>query len=110
MFIGRVRDALLRGWAIRHEECGLTQADLARILGVNRSRVSRILNGEANLTLRTAGEIAAALGFELDVEIADVSSFAVTVERIEFDDFDIDTWLDHEGPVRNEILSLEPVL
>jgi transcriptional regulator with XRE-family HTH domain len=43
-------------------ERGLKKSDLARLLGVNRSVVSRMLNGTAPLELRTIGQLAWAMG------------------------------------------------
>jgi transcriptional regulator with XRE-family HTH domain len=43
-------------------ERGLKKSDLARLLGVNRSVISRMLNGTAPLELRTIGQLAWAMG------------------------------------------------
>jgi transcriptional regulator with XRE-family HTH domain len=40
----------------------MTQADLARKLGVSRARISRILNAHPNLTLRSIALLGLALG------------------------------------------------
>lgn len=48
-------------------ELGLTQAELAQRLEWSPGRVSRVLHGSMNLTLRTIHEFAAALGLEFDV-------------------------------------------
>lgn len=48
-------------------EAGLTQAQLAKKLGWKPSRVSHVLSGAGNLTLRTLFDICTVLGFELDV-------------------------------------------
>jgi len=56
--------ALAVGAAIRErmETEGVTQADLARRLGVSRSHVSQLLKeGSSNLTLKTLARLAAAL-------------------------------------------------
>lgn len=47
------------------KETGISQQAIADKLGVNRSVISRLLNGGANLTVRTVAEIAWALGFEV---------------------------------------------
>lgn len=50
----------------------LTQADLARLLGVSPARVSQILGGNgANLTARTVARIAAVLGLRACVTFTD---------------------------------------
>lgn len=48
-------------------EIGLTQTQVAEKLGWKPSRVSRVLHGAPNVTLRTLNDLATALGFEFDV-------------------------------------------
>jgi len=49
------------------EERGITQAELARRLGVSRARVSALLNGQPNTSVRTLMRIAYALDAVLEV-------------------------------------------
>lgn len=53
---------------------GISQAELARRLGVNRSRVTQIL--ERNMTMRTFARAVAACGFELRFALAKASATA----------------------------------
>jgi transcriptional regulator with XRE-family HTH domain len=46
---------------------GLSQTELAKRLGVSRSRVSQILSGAENLTLRSLGALGWALGVRFEV-------------------------------------------
>jgi transcriptional regulator with XRE-family HTH domain len=57
-------------------ERGMTRADLAARMGVSPGRVSQILSGGENLTLRTLAGLAAALGgrFGLDFSIPSSAS------------------------------------
>ena len=48
-------------------ESGLSQADLAKALDWKPSRVSRVLHGDSNLTLRTIMEVAEACDLDFDV-------------------------------------------
>ena len=48
-------------------ESGLSQADLAKALDWKPSRVSRVLHGDSNLTLRTIMEVAEACDLNFDV-------------------------------------------
>jgi len=48
-------------------EIGLTQAQVAEKLGWKPSRVSRVVHGAPNITLRTLHDFAMALGLEFDV-------------------------------------------
>lgn len=49
------------------EERGMTQADLAREMGVSRARVNQILRGNDNLTLKSI--VAVAIGLDSRVEV-----------------------------------------
>jgi transcriptional regulator with XRE-family HTH domain len=54
-------------WYMR--ERGLTRADLATRMGVSPGRVSQILGGGENLTLRTLAALSTALDARFDVEL-----------------------------------------
>jgi hypothetical protein len=47
----------------------VSRADLAHAMGVSPGRVSQILSGDENLTLRTLSSVAAALGAEIEVAL-----------------------------------------
>ena len=55
-------------WYMR--ERGLTRADLAARMGVSPGRVSQILGGGENLTLRTLAALSTALEARFDVELS----------------------------------------
>ena len=55
-------------WLMR--ERGLTRADLAARMGVSPGRVSQILGGGENLTLRTLAALSTALDARFDIELA----------------------------------------
>jgi transcriptional regulator with XRE-family HTH domain len=55
-------------WHMR--ELGLTRADLAARMGVSPGRVSQILSGGENLTLRTLAALSTALDARFDVELS----------------------------------------
>lgn len=50
------------------ESLGLTQRDLAGRLGVSEGRVSQILSGKENLTLRSLAALGWALGVQFDLD------------------------------------------
>jgi len=54
-------------WYMR--ERGLTRADLAVRMGVSPGRVSQILGGGENLTLRTLAALSTALDAHFDIEL-----------------------------------------
>ena len=55
-------------WHMR--ERGLTRADLAARMGVSPGRVSQILGGTENLTLRTLAALSTALDARFDIELS----------------------------------------
>ncbi len=59
-------------WHMR--ERGLTRADLAARMGVSPGRVSQILGGGENLTLRTLAALAAALDARFDLELCSLKA------------------------------------
>jgi len=72
--VGEVTDsilALLQG-------LGISQAELAERLGVTRGRVSQILSGRQNLTLRTLAAIGWALGVSFDLNLRPMADRAGT--------------------------------
>ena len=61
-FVSRVRRELQKALAEEAQKRGLTQSDLARAIGVNRSVISRELRGHKDLSLSRVAELAWALG------------------------------------------------
>ena len=59
-------------WHMR--ERGLTRADLAARMGVSPGRVSQILGGGENLTLRTLAALATALDARFDFELGSLKT------------------------------------
>lgn len=62
-FLGQVHAMLSRAALEVREEQGVTQAQVARELGVDRATISRLLSGGGNPTVRTIGELAGVLGY-----------------------------------------------
>lgn len=48
-------------------EKALSKADLARALGTSRAYVTNLLSGRTNLTLRTLADVAAVMGFRIEL-------------------------------------------
>jgi transcriptional regulator with XRE-family HTH domain len=61
--VGELTDTI---WALL-QELGISQADLAQRLGVTKGRVSQILSGRQNMTLRSLAAIGWALGMSFDL-------------------------------------------
>jgi|ERR1700736_3179574 len=68
-FVSRVRRALQKALAEEASKSGITQSDLARAIGVNRSVIHRELRGHADLTLGRIAELAWALGRRPTLEL-----------------------------------------
>ena len=64
----------------RMEERGMTQADLAREMGVSRARVSQILRGNDNLTLKSIVAVAIGLDCRIEVQLKPVELNSSPVE------------------------------
>ncbi len=82
-FIGKVRKALVTAVADEKEENGINQQKLAIALGVNRSVINRMLKGESNLTLRSIGELAWALGWEPNFTMKRLAKVAESNSTVE---------------------------
>lgn len=61
----RVRGAL--SWYM--DEHGVSRAQLARRMGVTPGRVSQLLSGDENLTLKTLSSIASCLGARCEITL-----------------------------------------
>ena len=59
---------------------GVTRAELARRMGTSRAWVSRVLAGESNLTMASAGKLAFALGMRVTMGLEPVDPAAVRLE------------------------------
>lgn len=56
----------MRSWLkkLRHELHNLTQEQLAKMVGISRTMITEIENGNANPSVEVAKKIAAVLGFD----------------------------------------------
>lgn len=61
----------------------MTQADLARKLNRTPAYVSQLLNGKANMTVRTLAEVLFALGASVKIEAVDMESSSCEAEDIQ---------------------------
>jgi len=64
---------------IAMEDAGITKAELARLTNKSKSRISQMLSGEANVTLRTLAAMCFEIGFKIDIRIG--SKFSVRDPR-----------------------------
>jgi transcriptional regulator with XRE-family HTH domain len=61
-------------WLMRENQ--ITRADLAARMGVSPGRVSQVLSGGENLTLRTLASLASALGAHFELELRPAGAVA----------------------------------
>ena len=54
------------------ERIGVTKAELARRLGRTKGFITQLLDGRANMTLRTVSDVLGALGYELKVNVGSI--------------------------------------
>lgn len=83
-FMTRVHRILLREMMKAAKVHRISRADVARILEVDKSVVSRALNGKSNLTIRTISDLLWAIGSEPEFDacpIADEIGCNVPTER-----------------------------
>lgn len=71
-FVNSVRRGLQKTLAEEQKKRGLTQADLARTIGVNRSVVHRELMGQKDITLGRVAELASAMGRRAVIEFPEL--------------------------------------
>lgn len=75
-FLGQVHAVLTRAAVESRAERGVTQASVARELGIDRATISRLLSGAGNPTVRTIGELAGALGYRPELVLHKVQAGA----------------------------------
>ncbi|GAA3798007.1 hypothetical protein GCM10022226_16720 [Sphaerisporangium flaviroseum] len=65
-------------WYMRQHK--ISRADLAALMGVSPGRVSQILSGDENLTLRTVGAVLDALGTRFEFNLHGLEATAVLLD------------------------------
>lgn len=82
-FISKVGRRLISAFVKRMRDEKITKKQLADLLEVDKSTVSRMLRGDANLTARTIGEISWALDIMPDLSLSfpddDRSNIRITI-------------------------------
>lgn len=67
---GEARRALASALSAKRAEMGLSQTEVAALMGTSQSAVARLESGEADLRLSTLERYAAALGQRLDIRLS----------------------------------------
>lgn len=73
-FMAQVHAALSIAAEAAKKDDKVTQVKVARELGVDRSIISRILKGAGNPTIRTVGELSAALGYRPELVLKKITA------------------------------------
>lgn len=68
-YISVVRRSIQKALAEEKKESGITQSDMARSIGVHRSVINREIRGQKDITLGRVGELAWALGREIEFNL-----------------------------------------
>jgi len=68
--LSRLVTQLTNEITVHLREHGLTRAELAGRMGVSPGRVSQVLSGGENLTLRTLAALSTALDAQFDIQLA----------------------------------------
>jgi hypothetical protein len=68
---GSIESQLRDAYAKRNAQDGLTQADIAKKLNVDRSAIHHRLTGRRNMTVETIADMVWALGHRINVDIFD---------------------------------------
>src|ERR1700680_474005 len=67
--LGDIQHALNEALEAEHKKSGLTRAGMAKVIGRDRSFVTRKLNGTSNMTLETLADLAFALDRPVQVSL-----------------------------------------
>lgn len=67
----RLKDAIAKTITEKMKAKGLNQTKLAKLIGIEKSYLSRILNGKTNVSLETMYRIAQALGFKWTLALSE---------------------------------------
>lgn len=74
---GKLWKSVRRLFLKREKEQGLTQKELARRLGADPGRVSKLLRGDANVTVNTLCDMARAMDARVEVEVRPLEEIAL---------------------------------
>lgn len=72
------------------QESGMKKADVARVLGIDRSNITQVIEGNGNITVNTLADYLAVLGFEVDLLPVELGEIVASMRE-------------HRAPVVQEI-------
>jgi transcriptional regulator with XRE-family HTH domain len=105
-FISQVRRAFQRTFAEESKRRGLTQAAIARVIGVHRSVINRELTGRKDITVGRIGELAFAMGrvphFDLIESPAQIGMVPIKTVAVEVSGTDSTPFADSQASIIDE--------
>ena len=78
-YLFRVTEDIL----VAMEDLGITRSELAKKLGISKSRISQLLKGSSNMTIGTLSDIAYELGLNLDKTFKEYSARRYPIEDVQ---------------------------
>jgi transcriptional regulator with XRE-family HTH domain len=82
LFVGRVRHELLKALDEEAVKTRLNQSKIADELGINRSVISRQLNGQSDMTLSRVAELASVMGRRAELRLPEIRA-ATAIPKFE---------------------------
>jgi transcriptional regulator with XRE-family HTH domain len=77
-YLFRVTEDIL----VAMEDLGISKSELAKKLGISKSRISQLLKGSSNMTIGTLSDIAYELGLNLDKTFKEYSARRYPLEEV----------------------------
>jgi len=78
-YLFRVTEDIL----VAMEDLGISKSELARKLGISKSRISQLLKGSSNMTIGTLSDIAFELGLNLDKTFKEYSAQRYPLDEVQ---------------------------
>jgi transcriptional regulator with XRE-family HTH domain len=78
-YLFRVTEDIL----VAMEDLGISKSELARKLGISKSRISQLLKGSSNMTIGTLSDIAYELGLNLDKTFTEYSAQRYPLDEVQ---------------------------
>ena len=78
-YLFRVTEDIL----VAMEDLGISRSELAKKLGISKSRISQLLRGSSNMTIGTLSDIAYELGLNLDKTFKEYSARRFLLDEVQ---------------------------
>ena len=78
-YLFRVTEDIL----VAMEDLGISKSEMAKKLGISKSRISQLLKGSSNMTIGTLSDIAYELGLNLDKTFKEYSAQRYPLDEVQ---------------------------